>query len=489
MQGVVFPQGPDGRRSSSATGRAVVAAALAAVEPRSAPSAGAPIAGAPTAGAPTAGAPTAGAQADWRRGYLAPMRRLVEAGLPSPDAAHTIAATGLAALHQRMRVVGPAGERPLSVDAGPPHEVRTVTAPGGTEVERGFSLPYRGRRLRGDDLHRRLDAWVAAGTIEPSCAEVVRTVAANPDWLDLSDQRLVVLGAGAEMGPLHAVLRWGGTVVGVDLPRPPLWERVLGVAARYRGRLLLPAAAGDEPLHRRAGLDLLHDLPTVTAWLSGLDGRLVLGNYVYADGATYLRVGAAVDALTAHLLATRPDTALAFLGTPTDVYAVPPDAVEQAAAAYGGRKLLHVLSGGRLLQPNYPAGPVNDSLVPQQGPNYALAKRVQRWRASEARRAGATVSFAVAPPTRTRSVVRNRALAAAYAGAHRFGIEIFEPATSNTLMAAVLVHHLRRPRPAGAPVWQDEAFAAAHGGLWRIAYRARSALGLAAVIGLAARRG
>jgi hypothetical protein len=34
------------------------------------------------------------------------------------------------------------------------------------------------------------------------------------------------------------------------------------------------------------------------------------------------------------------------------------------------------------------------------------------------------------PPTRTRSVMKNRALAAAYAGAHRFGVEVFEPATS-----------------------------------------------------------
>ena len=48
----------------------------------------------------------------------------------------------------------------------------------------------------------------------------------------------------------------------------------------------------------------------------------------------------------------------------------------------------------------------------------------------------------VAPPTRTRSVVKNRALAAAYAGAHRFGVEVFEPATSNVLMAALLVHDL-----------------------------------------------
>ncbi len=127
--------------------------------------------------------------------------------------------------------------------------------------------------------------------------------------------------------------------------------------------------------------------------------------------------------------------------------------------------------------------------MPQQGPNYALAKRLQRWRAAHERAAGATVSLTVAPATRTRSVLKNRLLAAAYAGAHRFGIEIFEPATSNTLMAALLVHDLHVPRPAGTHPWQEEAYAAAHGGLWRQAYAPRSALGLAVLLGIGAARG
>ena len=59
-----------------------------------------------------------------------------------------------------------------------------------------------------------------------------------------------------------------------------------------------------------------------------------------------------------------------------------------------------------------------------------------------ARRDGAIVSINIAPPTRTRSVLKNRALAAAYAGAHHFGVEIFEPATFQVLMTALLVYDL-----------------------------------------------
>ena len=98
------------------------------------------------------------------------------------------------------------------------------------------------------------------------------------------------------------------------------------------------------------------------------------------------------------------------------------------------------------------------------------------------------VSLNVAPPTRTRSVVKNRALAAAYAGAHRFGIEVFEPATSNTLMAALLVHDLPLGRRRRGSPWRDEAHGAVHGGLWRTAYDPRSALGLAVVLGLGSAR-
>lgn len=228
---------------------------------------------------------------------------------------------------------------------------------------------------------------------------------------------------------------------------------------------------------------------------------MVLGNYVYADGAANLRVSAAVDALTQRVLADRADAALAFLATPTDVFVVPEEAVAHSLDAFEHRRSaakiigrpLRALSGGRLLARQYRPGStgpgIHDALVPQQGPNYALAKRLQRWRATMEREEGRTVSMNIAPPTRTQSVVKNRALAAAYAGAHRFGVEVFEPATSNVLMAALLVHDLHVPMPTHEHPWQDEAAYAVHGGLWRSAYAPRSALGLAALLGLGSAQG
>jgi hypothetical protein len=459
-----FPADRSGRRSSAEFGRAVVAAALRAADP--------------------AAAAAAERETDWRRGYPRHFRALVAAG--TGGAAHDIAAAGLAAVGDRIRYVRDGADlgigEALTAPAGRPPA--TVTIDGAGRPEREVILPYGGDDLSGTALVRQLAAWVAAGTIEQSCADAVTEVADHPEWLDLSDQRIVVLGAGAEMGPLPAVLGWGGTVVGVDLPRPELWRRVSATAERAAGRLIAPAT-GDVP-----GADLLSDLGAVARWLTGIDGRLVVGNYVYAPGGAYPRLSAAVDALGEHLRRERDDVALAFLATPTDVFAVPAEAVAQSTDRYRARsrraRATAAASGGRLLRPNYPDGAVpgiNDSLVPQQGPNYALAKRIQRWRATVARRDG-VVSFAVAPPTRTRSVLGNRLLAAAYAGAHLFDVTVFEPATANKLMAVLLVHQIRKPRPAAAAAWVDETIAAAHGGLWRTAYHPRTALGLAAVRGL-----
>ena len=306
-------------------------------------------------------------------------------------------------------------------------------------------LPYRGEMLHGDALQRQLDAWVAAGTIEPSCAEAVREVAANPDWLDLSDQRLVVLGAGAEMGPLPVLLGWGGEVVGVDLPRPELWQRLTAVADAGAGRLIAPASP------RGTGADLLSEPAAIADWLLGIEGRLILGNYVYAPGAAYVRLAAAVDALGMHLAAPRRRGAGGrWPPRPTCSPCRPrrsprpPPGIGAAAAFPDDPCVLRRAAAAAQLSGRRPGRPgISDSLVAQQGPNYALAKRIHRWRASVGRRDG-VVSFAVAPPTRTRSVLSNRLLAAAYAAAHLFDVEVFAPATANRLMAALLVHQIRR---------------------------------------------
>jgi hypothetical protein len=486
---VEIPRHGDGRRSTSVLGRSVVAAALREVDPT--------------------GALAAEQETNWRSGYVRHVRRLTEAGLATSEAAHAIAADGLAAVHQQMVVAadGEEFDQPLSRlrDAGTGRDIVTHTVVGDGEPETELTVPYAGQTLGGDDLRQQLDTWARDGIIEPTVAEAVERVLANPAWLRLEGRTVVVLGAGAEIGPVYPLLRWGATVAAADLPRRTLWERILTTAREHAGTLLVPVdgrrdLADDPEVAGRAGIDLTAEVPAAADWIAGLEGVPVLGTYAYADGAAHVRVTVAIDALGERVRGARPDAALAFLATPTDVFAVPAEAVEHSVAAYARRSTtakllgrpLRTVSGGRLLRRNFVPGAdpgVCDALVVQQGPNYALAKRIQRWRATHARAQGTLVSLNVAPSTRTRSVVKNRVLAAAYAGAHRFGMEIFEPETTNALMAALLVHDLHTDGgPAQDHPWQQEAYAAAHGGLWRAAYAPRSALGLATVLGIGASR-
>lgn len=482
--GVAFCRDADGERSTSAVGRAVVAAALRDVDP--------------------AGADAVLRTTSWRSGYLPHVRRLTSAGMSSRRAATTIARDGLAELDRQM-VVETAldGDVPLTtwLDGTLTQGLSGQAATGTADPETELTVPFRGERLAGDRLRLQLDTWVAEGIVEPSFAAAIREVVANPEWLRLEGRTVAVVGAGAEMGPTTALLRWGATVAAVDRPEAGFWDDHLGDTHASAGTLLSPVL-DDEP---RPGADVVRHAPTIADWLADLDGELVVSNMVYAPGSAFVRVAVAADLVTRRVLAARPDTRLAFLATPTDVYGVPGEVVDAATAAHEDRgtlakvlgRPLRTLSAGRLLQRPYAKGVrpgVFDALVPQQGPNYALAKRLQRWRAVVARAEGTPVSLHVAPSTRTRSVTRNRVLAAAYAGAHRFGIEVFEPSTTNTLMAALLVHDLHTG-PLSSPdtgfehVWQDEGHAAAHGGLWTCRYSPSSVLGISALLGLGGARG
>ncbi|MCB0915610.1 MAG: hypothetical protein KDC23_07890 [Actinobacteria bacterium] len=488
-RGVDFPADSQGTVSTTAVGRRACATAAGAVDKKLA----AKIA----------------AVSNWRSGYLKPFRYLTEAAAVSYDAAVALSTAGLDYLYDTIEFTRDGVSVPIrqlpSVESP---ALRTVEVAGSKQPVRELVVPFEGKRLAGDDLRRTLDDWVTRGTVEPGFAAAVMLVADNPEWLDTSDVAVVVLGVGAEMGPAFSLLRWGGRVVGVDLPNPAIWKRLVASARDSAGTLEVPvpvstsATASDEEIVQAAGTDLIARTPEVLELLRSIDGPMVLGNYLYADGGLHVRVSMAADALAVGLADRADDLMLAYLATPTDAFAVPWRDVEISRGRWSHRRTkllqppLHLLGA---FEKNYSHTVtaadgtrygIADCLVPQQGPNYALAKRLQRWRSVVARDAGTRVSLNVAPATRTRSVVKNRALAAAYAGAHRFGIRVFDPSTANTLMAAMLVHDLRNPAAAANPAVElgnpMDLFSAAanHGGLWTTGYEPRSVLGFAAALGM-----
>lgn len=479
--GVLFPA-LDGARSTSRTGRAIFSDAAAAADQGL--------------------ANRIRDSRKWRKEYV-PLIRELTTRTAVGDLALGVASEGLAQMYDQMSFERDGGKAALrdAAEAGSTPSHDTVEIRGAGERAEALLVPYGPEVLQGGGLRAQLDRWESAGTVEPSFASAISEVIDHPEWLALPGRRVAVLGAASEMGPFEPLVGWGVDVLAIDLPRPEIWRRVIAAAEAGAASVKIPVAPGPDPVAERAGIDISRELPEAAAWIdeNAGDAGLVLGTYAYADGGRHVEVTAAADAIACRLLETRPDAALAYLGTPTDAYVVGPDVVAQAKGRWAARGAkaalqapLRLVSGGRLFKASYAdelegGRGVADAMVPVQGPNYVLAKRLQRWRALSARQLGRAVSFNVAPSSWTRSVTRNRVLAAAYGGAGRFGIEVFAPATTRALMAAKLVFDLQRePTGVGDEQLPEALFSegAAHGGLWRAPYEPRSALGLAALAGL-----
>jgi hypothetical protein len=486
--GVVFPL-TGGERATQPVGRRVISSATARVD--------------------TAASEAARDETRWYDKYAAHFVELTR--LSAGTNASVIATDGLTAVHDTMRFrrQGAEGSILEAIDVPRAHYFTSVTIEGaGQPSTAGLVLVDEQQPVRGTELLALLDRWDDEGVAEPSATAALRLLNDNPDWLDLRDTTVVVLGAAAEMGPLEALMSWGAHVIAVDVADRSLWRSLIDAAQRSPGRLTVPvhhgadAPTSDSELAAAAGADVITEAPEIAAWLLQFEQRLIIGDYVYAAGSTHMRTSAAVDAIIATLVQRRPETGVAYLATPTDTYAVPSQAVDASSRGFEGSSrivaMARGLGGKRVFRANYqqsqvlPSGRrygIFDGLITQQGPNYALAKRIQRWRAQRAREGGAWVSINVAPATRTQSVVNSRMLEAAYGGSHRFGLHVFSPAASRQVMAALLVHDLRNDQSTAHPdVPLDDAMdllatEAIHGGMWRAPYAPRSVLGFAVATG------
>lgn len=436
----------------------------------------------------------------WRTDYPQVFVDLTALEASSPEVGLDIARSGLAAATDEMCFVSSDQDQPLrdALVVREP-ELGTVTVSGTAAPPNRLEVPYEGRVLSDDALLRQLDRWVRDGITEPSFAEAVGAVAREPGWLDLRDRTFALIGAASQMGPYPQLMRWGATVAAVDLARPGVWYRLAGAAADGAGRLLAPSRAGDDARIETCGANLLTEVGPVARWLETAPGPLTLGNYSYANGGLFVRLSVAVDLVITQLQRTRGDLSLAYLASPADVFTVPMSAVEMSRhrarplspeGALG--RAIRSTTRGDVLRPNYPDGSVIETatgpygllnaIIGVQGPNYCVAKRLQRWRMAVARDEGLVTSVHVAPPSRTASVHHNPAMLKRQLDTARLGIETFDAATTEALAAAVLVHDLRNPL---SPANPDSAlahpldsfhFAANPGGRWRIPFDIESSL-------------
>lgn len=486
VSGVNFPTDEkSGKRSTQSFGRKCIAQAVGSVD--------------------QAASQAAGTEKNWRWGYDKHFVKMVKLGCAGSDDALKIAQAGLKYAHDTFEFVrdGECMSLGTAMDKFKKDVYYTARVSGSASPS--FSMPYEGKDLTGDDLKAQIDRWVTKGVIEPDAGAAVKNFL-NQKLTDntalFDNHYFCMLGAGSAMGPFELLMRLGATVVAVDLNRPHIWERLVGTAKKFAGTLIFPIdkprdeIPTDFALYRSAGTDLITKTPEIANWLANpefQDRKLVIGAYAYLNGDLFVRVSIAMDAIISGVIdrlksQRKPLPALAYLNTPTNIHLVTQEAYDAANTqnrnAPAWQKLISMF--GKCVS-NVEIKPitskegtnlcVQNHLSPTQGPNYALAKRFQIWRALLAREEGCLVSTHVAPSTATVSVTQNKAIALAYKGFPMFNpLEVFEQNTTNALMTAVLLNDLTDKNVPANPAKKLDhpmllhAGLACHGGAQRMAF-------------------
>ncbi|WP_335977817.1 hypothetical protein [Acinetobacter calcoaceticus] len=453
---------------------------------------------------------------NWRKNYPIYFKALVKHGISNSSNPITIAKQGLHKAHHIFDFYRDSKHYFLkdAVHIASSTPLHTVKLKGESEAAPEWYVPYKGQKLSGQSLLDQIQCWENAGIMESSHAQALREAVAHPEWFDLSDRTMVLFGAASEAGPLPWLAKWKANIIAVDLPNSRVWGKILNTIQQGNATLIAPcvepvdSSAKVSELKNKLGANLLTQLPEIAQWLVQFPQKLDLAAIAYLDGEKHVRVSMAMDSIMQFVSEHKPDTSLMFMCTPTDVYAVPKEVAKAAQQKFKSRtkiqkmavKGVSALSLNRFFQAPYQdliacengkTYGIADCLVVEQGPNYALAKRIQQWRAILARHQGQQVSINIAPSTTTHSVTKNPLLKAAFNGAELFDVEAFSPETTNAIMAAIWIHDLRNESSVANPETElDHPLelmmeGANHGGLWRVAYLARTALPFAAIYGFA----
>lgn len=501
--GIDFPIDEKGQRSTTIVNQGAFAAAIAEVD--------------------KSASDAVLKERNWRFGYAKHVVRNVELCCESESQCVKICNAGLNYLHSKFEFVRPDGKTLSVLEAMNQIEgtFHTHEIQGTTKRDPSFEyyIPYQKfgrktvRNLKGKELIDQLDQWVAAGTIEKDARDAVANMVTNPQYhsTDLKDMYFVLLGALSAMGPLRVLLELGANVIAIDINRKPVWEKLITLARNSPGRLIIPLSKPyvdiktDDELFSAAGADLLNQAPQIARWITSLqpNKKLVIGGYAYLDSALFVRLAVAMDAIIATVLKQRKNTALAFLCSPTDVFVTDDGCHEAQRKALKSlpfwQRLLKMVLPKRMLVPNAikqvkskdgETFSLVDGLAVAQGPNYALAKRLQHWRCMLARHNGHVVSTNIAPSTATVSVVHNPQFAAAYEGMGYFKpMEIVYQDLSNAIMTALLLNDVCNPKSAAHPETslgnQVRLFSktSCHFGIWRMAFKCGSIGEVSAMIG------
>eukprot|EP00038_Savillea_parva_P005036 m.146394 g.146394 ORF g.146394 m.146394 type:complete len:519 (+) comp11644_c0_seq12:32-1588(+) len=454
----------------------------------------------------------------WRWNYPELLTRLSEQACTTPAEALAMASRGLDAIYANFDYICPDGTRVTLADlvdaplpAGTQPLYSTILE-GRMSARDCIDMPYDSRRIKEERMVAKLKQWTDYGVAEEMVPRAIASMnkLGPEDFEALAEQNVfVLLGATSEMGPAQTLLNMGFTVVCVARNGRKL-SALMGQMDHVAGELVVPLSRPQREckdkyeLREAAGADLLTQAPELIEWISGLfpDKTLIIDQLAYLDGEAGVRVCVAMDLIANGVLRRRKPgtTALAYLLSPATAYPTDVESYEKRVHKYDTRGWSATLLR---LQPNLRTPiecqledgtsmrmPVVNGFLTQQGPNYALAKTLQQWRAMVERSRGVRVSANFAPGCRTDSVMHSKTVAAAVEGYAWFEPNvIFDPETAASVLTWLMLYDIVKPEsPSNPSVHIEHPYclfwhAAFHGGSWNCPFSTESIAMPAYIIG------
>jgi hypothetical protein len=365
----------------------------------------------------------------------------------------------------------------------------------------GSAKPERYWPNANETLVELAEGWHSRGLAEADVVSAFGFLQQNSN-LPIAQDLLIALAGNAELAATKDWLSLGGRVAVVARQNQSAWQELIAHARNTAGTLLIPVSAEssitniktDEELSRIAGLNFVEQIEATASWvheLSRTEDRIVLASFAYVGGSNQIVAQAAQDCIVAVASENLPKSkvAISYLATPLDVVVADESLAQKQLAAFDMRSMRErlrdwfwqrighlVAARPELQQTAKDPFTIFDASASRQGPSYLLAKHSEKWRALVSAKRGNLVSFTVAPPATTRSVLGVKIIENTYRGLARFGVEPFDASVARRSMALILLRSLHDPASPASPknsVGNQVALVSAtaiHGGIWRLGY-------------------
>lgn len=350
-----------------------------------------------------------------------------------------------------------------------------------SKPEEGFPvfINYKGHKYSDhEELIQLVDTLHSQCLINKEAASALKWIinhsfAKSSGFINLKGYKFALLGGTAELSPISALLAAGADVF--TTYRGPILDvkrRIDNEIGNFSGRLF----------YTEIESDLIYSPNDIIGSIIEFSEqkKVCVGAFAYAGGkGLEWRLTAVMDGIIRRLQEENLLGSVAYFLSPSVISHVQEDTVKISQTRYHKKlilnNLIRTISLGNLRTPNiiqYKDRYWTRSFLPYQGCSYAAANLFEKNYAAEVYSINHLVSANTAPITNTKSMQRPE-IRAAFREAERFGIEVFDPVDTRSIMQLLMFYDLLSSK---VMTGESIFFKQIHGGVFSSPYSLQSSM-------------